>query len=134
MHGGIDQPVHLRCHLRRRPAGSGGAGVEQRRTLSLLVAFDTAYPELLYSLRPDSACLRPRLVLNRLRTAATKATAEPVVSRDPADTMAGLEFETLRRSVPTARSLPLLQMLASYASGPHSDRLLPFDLAIEVAE
>ncbi len=73
-------------------------------------------------------------MLNPLRTAATKATLSLSLSRDPADTMTGAEFETLRCSVPTARSLPLLQMLANGASGRTViDYLAPFNLAIEVA-
>lgn len=100
----------------------------------LLVAFDTAYPEPLYSLRPIPHAFGLGLVLNPLRTAATKATLSLSLSRDPADTMTGAEFETLRCSVPTARSLPLLQMLANGASGRTViDYLVPFNLAIEVA-
>ena len=84
-------------------------------------------------LRPIPHAFGLGLVLNPLRTAATRATLSLSLSRDP-PTLSGPEFETLRRAVWTARSLPLLQMLASGASGRTViDYLAPFNLAIEVA-
>lgn len=81
----------------------------------LLVASDTAYPEPLHTVRPisdsfavglvlgDPAAGTPRLSVRPLAAAA--AGVSPTPCRDPA-------LEALRRIVPAARVLPLLQALA----------------------
>ena len=100
---------------------------------SLLVAFDTAYPEPLYSVRPIPYPFAIAMVVHAVETAATRASLTLSLSRDAVDTMADAQLETLRRSVPTARALPLLQLLATEAPGRVVlDYLEPFNLAIEV--
>lgn len=99
----------------------------------LLVAFDTAYPEPLYSVRPIPYPFALGLVVNSAESAATKAALDIVLSRDVVDTMVDAELESLRQSVPAARSLPLLRLLAAEQSGQVVvDYLDPFNLAIEV--
>ena len=99
----------------------------------LLVVFDTRYPEPLYSARPIPYYFAVGLVLNSTATAATKATLDIALSRDSADTLADAQLEHLRSSVPSARALPLLQLLASAKAGRTViDYLLPNTLAVEV--
>lgn len=99
----------------------------------LLVAFDTAYPEPLYSHRPIPYPFGLGLVIHSSKTAATKAALTISLSRDAADTLADAQLESLRQSIPAAHSLPLLQLLAAQTSGRVVlDYLDPFNLAIEV--
>lgn len=99
----------------------------------LLVAFDTAYPEPLYSQRPIPHPFALGLVIHSNKTAASKAALTISMSRDAVDTLPDEQLEALRLSVPAARSLPLLQLLAAQSSGRVVlDYLDPFNLAIEV--
>jgi len=82
----------------------------------LLVAFDTAYPEPLYSLRPIPHALGLGLVLSPARSASTLATLDLALSHAPMSTMADEGLETLRARIPAARSLPMMQALARAAS------------------
>lgn len=99
----------------------------------LLVAFDTAYPEPLYKVRPLPYPFALALVIRASETAATKAALTISFSRDAVDTMRDPQLEALRRAVPAARSLPLLDLLATGKSGRVVvDYLEPSNLAIEV--
>ncbi len=99
----------------------------------LLVAFDTAYPEPIYSQRPIPYPFGLALVLHTVETAAAKASLTISMSRDAADALPNISLESLRQSVPAARSLPLLQLLAMGTSGRVVlDYLDPFNMAIEV--
>ena len=82
----------------------------------LLVAFDTAYPEPLFSLRPIPHAFGLALVLSPTRRASTLATLDLALSHEPLSTMADEGLEALRASIPAARSLPLMQALAQAAS------------------
>jgi hypothetical protein len=82
----------------------------------LLVAFDTAYPEPLYSLRPIPHAFGLALVLSPSRSASTLATLDLALSHEPMSTLATEGLEALRASIPAARSLPMLQALARSAS------------------
>lgn len=100
----------------------------------LLVVFDTQYPEPLYSVRPIPHYFAVGLVLNSNATAASKATLDISLCREDADTMADAQLEQLRSRVPSARALPLLQLLASANTGRVViDYLTPHNLAIEVS-
>lgn len=99
----------------------------------LLVAFDTKYPQPLYAQRPIPHYFAVGLVLNASATAATKATLDIALCRDPLDTMADRELETLRANVPTARALPLLQRLAAGKGRAVIEYIAPHNMAIEVA-
>lgn len=99
----------------------------------LLVSFDTAYPEPLFSLRPIPYPFALALVINARETAAAKASLTISMSRDAVDTMADAQLEALRGSVPSARSLPLLQLLAQEKRGRAVvEYLEPFAMSIEV--
>ncbi|MDO6387573.1 beta-ketoacyl-ACP synthase [Uliginosibacterium sp. 31-12] len=100
----------------------------------LLLAYDTAYPEPLYSCRPIPHAVGVALLLTPpehagafARLSIRPATAQPTV-------MADATLEALRQRVPAARALPLLQKLARHESGPVViDYFDDLALAIEVA-
>jgi len=87
------------------------------RTAVLLIAYDTGYPEPLSRVRPISDAFGVALVLSPTRGAASLAQLSAVPATGPADCMADAEFESLRRSIPAARSLPLLALLARGTCG-----------------
>lgn len=78
----------------------------------LLTAFDTAYPEPLNSLRPIPYPFGIGLVLSPNKTSATKAAITLKLSQDSATIVLDQGLENLRKAIPAARSLPLLQLLA----------------------
>ena len=78
----------------------------------LLVACDTPYPEPLHSARPLPGCFGVALVLSPRRSAHTLARIELSASQGEATTLADPALEALRRSIPAARSLPLLTAVA----------------------
>ncbi|WP_374591569.1 beta-ketoacyl synthase chain length factor [Aquabacterium sp.] len=82
------------------------------RRATLLVAFDTSYPEPLYALRPIAHALGVGLVITPERTERTLATLDLRWSRAPATPLDDAALEALRVGVPAVRSLPLLQALA----------------------
>ena len=83
----------------------------------LLLAYDTAYPEPLYTLRPIPYALGVAMVLNPVKTPAARASLTLTLSDSVATTMPETDMEALRTSIPAARSLPLLQLLAKGAVG-----------------
>lgn len=81
----------------------------------LLVAFDTAYPEPLYQVRPIPYTFGVALLLNP--EPATGPRLQLELTQAPLDTLSDPVLETLRTTVPAARALPLLQGLARQTSG-----------------
>ena len=97
------------------------------------MAFDTAYPEPLYSLRPIPYAFGLGMVISPVRTANSRAALSLSLTADAADELACPTLESLRRSVPTARSLPLLQRLGQQQTGRVVlDYLDPLNLAVVV--
>ncbi len=82
------------------------------RTAVLLIAYDASYPEPLRSARPIPDAFGVALLLAPSRGAASIAQLAACWSDAPADSLADAELERLRRSIPAARSLPLLAQLA----------------------
>ena len=76
----------------------------------LLVAFDTAYPEPLYSQRPIPYPFAVGLVINSKETATTKAALNISLTRDALDAMSAATLESLRQSVPAARHPPPIRL------------------------
>lgn len=100
----------------------------------LLVSFDTAYPEPLYAQRPIPYPMGVGMLLSAQGSASSKARLQLSFSHEPATTMPDAGLEQLRLSIPSARSLPLLQLLASGQPGRVViDYLDDCRLAIEVA-
>ncbi|CAB3782970.1 beta-ketoacyl synthase chain length factor [Pararobbsia alpina] len=86
-------------------------------TRVMLVAYESDYPEPLHSVRPLSATFGVALVLAAERSAQTLARLDVTLTDARPDTLADPGLESLRRGVPSARSLPLLAALAALAAG-----------------
>jgi hypothetical protein len=93
------------------------------QTPVLLVAFDSAYPEPLHSVRPIPDAFGIAMVLAPVASpaAATSSFAPILLTAtlvdSPADSMADSRLESMRASIPAARCLPLLSRLARQESG-----------------
>jgi Beta-ketoacyl synthase, N-terminal domain len=79
----------------------------------LLIAYDTPYPEPLRAARPIEHSLGVALVLSPVRTASSVAKIAVSLGQHAASKMENVELEALRRNVPAARGLPLLQAIAA---------------------
>jgi Beta-ketoacyl synthase, N-terminal domain len=79
----------------------------------LLIAYDTPYPEPLRAARPIAHSLGVALVISPVPTTSTAAKVSVSLGQRAASTMHNPELEALRRNVPAARGLPLLQAIAS---------------------
>lgn len=100
----------------------------------LMLAYDTAYPQPLYDCRPIPWAFGVALLLGAERSAATQASLTISLKQAPPSQLADPVLEDLRRTVPAARSLPLLQMLAQGQQGATViDYFDDLALAIEVA-
>ena len=88
----------------------------------LLVAYDTNYPEPLFSKRPLPDTMGVALVLSP--TCSARSLARIALDGDhfltgaTADTMDDDALERLRQTIPVARALPLLQAIAQGKAGP----------------
>jgi Beta-ketoacyl synthase, N-terminal domain len=91
--------------------------VAVERTAVLLIAYDASYPEPLRSARPIPDAFGVALVLSPARGAASLAQLKASWSDAASDSEAQGELERLRRSIPAARSLPLLALLARATAG-----------------
>ncbi len=80
----------------------------------LLVAYDAPYPEPLYSARPVLDAFAVGLVL-AASGAGPSITVE--IARAAATSMSDDALERVRRGIPSARSLPLLHLIAQGAQG-----------------
>lgn len=83
----------------------------------MLLAYDTAFPEPLQSLRPILDAMGVALVLNPSQTSAARALLKLTFSDATATRMPQDDLERLRQRIPVARSLPLLALLAQGRSG-----------------
>jgi Beta-ketoacyl synthase, N-terminal domain len=83
----------------------------------LLVAYDTEYPEPIHSKRPVPDAFGVALVLTPDRGRNSVARIDVALGDERPDTMADSMLETLRLSIPAARSLPLLSHLARADAG-----------------
>jgi hypothetical protein len=83
----------------------------------LLLAYDADYPPPLYAKRPIPDAFGVALVLERVHSPATLAQLRLSLCEPVGLPMHDPQLESLRRAVPAARSLPLLQRLALRARG-----------------
>ena len=99
----------------------------------MLLAYDTAFPEPMRSVRPIPDAMGVALVLNPHQTSTARALLKLTLSDDSATPMPQDELGRLGHDIPVARSLPLLALLAQGRSGSvlveYLDRL---QLGIEV--
>ena len=83
----------------------------------LLVAYDTDYPPPLNLNRPIPDALGVAMLLTPEKGARSLARIEASVTAESYDSMADSQLEALRRAIPAARALPLLQLLAAGQGG-----------------
>jgi hypothetical protein len=84
----------------------------QQREPILLVAYDAQYPPPLFEKRPIPDAFAVAMVLCAERTPHSIARVSISLAERPADTLTDSRLESLRRSIPAARCLPLLYSLA----------------------
>jgi hypothetical protein len=102
---------------------------------ALLCAYETPYPEPLRAKRPVPDSFGIALVLTPTPAAASLARIAVSLSDAPGDRMPDPQLEALRASVPAARSLPFLRLLARREPGRAMLDYLPEQrLAVEVFE
>ena len=104
----------------------------------LLVVYDTEYPEPLHSKRPIPDAMGVALVIAPRRSERSLARISlegaGFLTAAAADTMDDAALETLRRTIPAARALPLLQAIAKRETKPVVlGYLAPMQFAVEVA-
>ncbi|PKO91427.1 MAG: 3-oxoacyl-ACP synthase [Betaproteobacteria bacterium HGW-Betaproteobacteria-10] len=101
--------------------------------ITLLIAYDSEYPEPLHSKRQLPDCAGIALLLTPEKTSRSLAQISVSPSTMNADIMALPELEKLRRRIPALRSLPLLQKLAHGESTVVClDYLPPMQLSIKL--
>ena len=84
----------------------------------LLIAYDAPYPEPLFAARgPFLDAFAVALVLAPAQKPARLPALEVRLSDATAEHMSDPTLEALRRSIPAARSLPLLELLALRTTG-----------------
>jgi hypothetical protein len=83
----------------------------------LLIAYDASYPEPMRSVRPIPDAFGVAMLLAPGPTAVSMARLELAWSEASPDRMADEALETLRASIPAARSLPLLAQVARGVPG-----------------
>jgi hypothetical protein len=99
----------------------------------LLVTYDTEYPEPIHAKRPVPDAFGIAFVLAPERGGTSMARIEATLSDDPADRLADPQLERLRLSIPAARGLPLLRLLALEQAGrPTLDYLDVSRVAVQV--
>jgi hypothetical protein len=91
--------------------------VAVEHTAVLLIAYDASYPEPMRSVRPIPDAFGVALLLAPEATASSLARLELTSSEARADRMSDAALESLRVSIPAARSLPLLAQLARRLPG-----------------
>jgi hypothetical protein len=120
--------------------GSFGAGLLEAMTQvvidrcgTLLITYDMPYPEPLHAKRPLPSAFGIALALMPERSAQSLARIELELSDAVPDTLAEPELDSLRRAIPSARGLPLLQAVARGAETQVVlDYLAPLSLAIMI--
>ena len=121
---GIATGAMAPCQVLCAYDGSFGAGlidalgqVVLDRQPTLLIAYDSEYPEPLFAKRPVPDVAGVALLLTPERSARALASITLTPSRGPAEALANSGLETLRQAIPALRALPLLQQLALGTAG-----------------
>jgi len=101
------------------------------RQTTLLIAYDSEYPEPLYSKRNVPDCGGVALLLSPEKTARSLARITVSPTTAAAETLADADLEKLRTAIPALRSLPLLRKLARGEAGHVClDYLPPMQLSV----
>ncbi|MDO9467201.1 MAG: beta-ketoacyl synthase chain length factor [Thiobacillus sp.] len=120
--------------------GSFGAGLLEAMTQvaidrcgTLLIAYDMPYPEPLHAKRPLPAAFGIALALMPERSTQSLARIELSLVDAESAALAAPELEALRRAIPAARGLPLLQAVERGEGGRVVlDYLAPLNLAVAI--
>lgn len=100
---------------------------------TLLIAYDSEYPEPLHSKRTVPDCGGVALLLSPGRTARSLAQIAVTATGAPAEVLGDDGLETLRLAIPAMRSVPLLVNLAQGKSGSVClDYLAPMQLNVHL--
>ncbi|MFY9722150.1 MAG: 3-oxoacyl-ACP synthase, partial [Azonexus sp.] len=103
------------------------------RQPTLLIAYDSEYPEPLHSKRDIPDCAGVALLLMPEKTDRSLARITVTQAAGPPDLLADFGMESLRQKIPALRCLPLLQKLARGESGDVClDYLPPMQLQVRV--
>ena len=137
---GIATSAMAPCQVLCAYDGSFGAGlidalgqVALDHQTTLLIAYDSEYPEPLFAKRPVPDVAGVGLLLTPERSERSLASIKLTLSTDAAETLADDALETLRVSIPALRALPLLQKLARGEAGEVClDYLPPMQLKVEI--
>jgi hypothetical protein len=102
-------------------------------TGALLVSYEAPYPEPLHAKRPHPSAFGLALALLPQQGPHSLARLQVELVDSPADQLANPDLEALRRQIPSARGLPLLQALA----GGRAERVIleylePLSLAVTI--
>lgn len=109
----------------------GQVNVDQQRTL--LVAYDSEYPEPLLSKRETPDCGGIGLVIAPTQSERSLCKIMVTPTNDPAPGYANADLEYLRTFIPALRGLPLLEQLAKGGAGSVVvDYLPPMQLRIDI--
>lgn len=104
------------------------------RQPTLLIAYDSEYPEPLHAKRDTPDCGGVALLLSPQRSEHSLAAITVRPTGEPAEPLAEPCLEALRTAIPALRALPLLAKLANGQGGQvRLDYLPPLQLAVEVA-
>jgi hypothetical protein len=103
------------------------------RQPTLLIAYDSEYPEPLFAKRPVPDVAGVALLLTPERSERSLASIAVTPSSEAAESLAAAELEALRTTIPALRALPLLQKLARGEGGQVClDYLPPMQLNIAI--
>ena len=103
------------------------------RQTTLLIAYDSEYPEPLFATRPvpDVAGVGLVLAPEKSERSLARITVQP--STAPAEAIADAEQDVQRNAIPALRALPMLRRLANGEGGPVVvDYLPPMQLEIDL--
>lgn len=104
------------------------------RQPTLLIAYDSEYPEPLHAKRDTPDCGGIALLLTPEHSERSLASITVSPTGEAAERLADPDLETLRTAIPALRALPLLRQLAREEGGRiRLDYLPPLQLAVEVA-
>ena len=103
------------------------------RQPTLLIAYDSEYPEPLFAKRPVPDVAGVSLLLTPERSERSLASITVTPSIASAESLADAALEALRVSIPALRALPLLQKLARGEAGEVClDYLPPMQLKVDI--
>jgi hypothetical protein len=103
------------------------------RQTTLLIAYDSEYPEPLFAKRPVPDVAGVSLLLSPERSERSLASISITSTGEPAEVLVDSALEALRLSIPALRALPLLQKLACGEAGNVClDYLSPMQLMVDI--